>query len=205
MKYLLPNLTYNYDDLEPYIDKKTMEIHHTKHHQTYINNLNLALKETNFINMNINQLIKNLDILPENKKLIVRNNGGGHINHSFFWKILKKNIQISNTLKTIIANNFGSFENFKLEFERISISHFGSGWAWLIKNNNKLSIVSTNNQDSTLMGKSIVGDSCGVPILGIDLWEHAYYLNYQNNRLNYIKSFWSIVNWHKVESLFFKN
>lgn len=205
MSYILPELSYNYDALEPYIDKKTMQIHHTKHHQTYINNLNIALKGTHFINIKIDKLIKNLDILPENKKTIVRNNGGGHINHSFFWKILKKNTQLNNKLKTIIENNFGSFENFKLEFEKLSISHFGSGWAWLIKNNNHLSIVSTKNQDNPIMGESIVGLSSGTPILGIDLWEHSYYLKYQNNRLNYIQAFWSIINWNKVESLFFKN
>lgn len=204
MAYLLPSLNYNYDDLEPFFDTKTMEIHHTKHHQAYINNANLALQNTDFDNLHIEEIIKKINDLPENKKNILKNNLGGHLNHSIFWKLLKIGTLPSKELKTAIEKNFGSVNQFKLDFEKVAMSHFGSGWTWLIKNNNKLSIISTFNQDNPLMGASIAG-VFGFPILGIDLWEHAYYLKYQNNKINYIKSFWSVLNWNEALSRFLKN
>ncbi|URJ23955.1 Fe-Mn family superoxide dismutase [Blochmannia endosymbiont of Camponotus sp.] len=198
MNFTLPSLTYSYDALEPFFDEKTMKIHHTKHHQTYIDNANAALIDLpEFSNLPVIELIKKLNHLPNHKKTILRNNAGGHINHSLFWKYLKKNTILQGSLKDAIEYNFSSISSFKDHFEKTAISRFGSGWIWLIKQNNILSIVSTANQDNPLMGADISGTN-GYPILGLDVWEHAYYLKYQNRRLDYIRSFWNVVNWDEV-------
>lgn len=202
MSFTLPTLSYSYDALEPFFDEKTMVLHHQKHHQAYINNANLALLDLpKFSNLSIAELIQKLEYLPNNKKNILRNNCGGHINHSLFWKFLKKNTILQGPLKNAIEKNFSSIAEFKNNFEKIAVSHFGSGWIWLIKKNNSLSIVSTTNQDNPLMGENISGTS-GFPILGLDVWEHSYYLKYQNKRLDYIKAFWNIVNWEEVSIRF---
>ncbi|KAI4452996.1 37s ribosomal protein s26 mitochondrial [Holotrichia oblita] len=198
MTYTLPELPYAYDALEPYIDKETMTIHHTKHHQTYINNLNAALENyPELQGESVDELISNMNLIPEPIRTAVRNNGGGHSNHSFFWKILSPNGggQPSDKLATAINDSFGSFENFQAEFNKAATTRFGSGWAWLVNENGKLTVYSTANQDSPLMeGKT--------PLLGLDVWEHAYYLHYQNRRPDYINAFWNIVNWNEVEKRF---
>lgn len=205
MTFILPDLPYSYDALEPFFDEKTMKIHHTKHHKTYIDNTNTALSELpEFRNLPIVELIKKLDYVPNDKKTILRNNAGGHINHSFFWKILKYGTILQGSLKNEIEKNFDNIHSFKKEFEEIAIKRFGSGWVWLVKKNNILEIVSTANQDNPLMGKHITGID-GYPILGIDVWEHAYYLKYQNRRLDYVQAFWNVVNWDEVASIFNKN
>lgn len=208
MKINLPLLTYNYDALEPYIDKQTMEIHYTKHHQTYVNKTNIILnKIEQCYEQNIFDIIKNLHKFPLKDKSILRNNAGGHINHSIFWKCLKKHTLLTGSIKNAIEHEFSSITNFKSIFEEIAINHFGSGWIWLVIENNILKIVATNNQDNPLMGADISGVS-GVPILGLDIWEHAYYLKYKNNRIDYIKAFWNIINWDEVNTnfnKFFKN
>lgn len=202
MSFILPSLTYSYDALEPFLDEKTMKIHHTKHHQAYIDNANTALIDLpEFSNLPVIELIKKLNHLPNHKKTILRNNAGGHINHSLFWKYLKKNTILQGSLKDAIEYNFSSISSFKDHFEKTAISRFGSGWVWLIKQNDTLSIVSTANQDNPLMGTDISGTN-GYPILGLDVWEHAYYLKYQNRRLDYIRSFWNIVNWDEVYAQF---
>lgn len=202
MNFKLPDLPYSYNALEPFFDEKTMEIHHKKHHQTYIDNVNAALLDLpEFSNLSILELIKKLKYLPNHKKTIVRNNSGGHINHSIFWKFLKKNTILQGPIKKEIEHNFSNIPNFQNCFEKIAISHFGSGWVWLIKNNNDLSIISTSNQDNPLMGKDICG-TYGYPILGLDVWEHAYYLKYQNKRSEYIKAFWNVINWDEVSNRF---
>lgn len=202
MSFILPSLTYSYDALEPFLDEKTMKIHHTKHHQAYIDNANAALIDLpEFSNLPVIELIKKLNHLPNHKKTILRNNAGGHINHSLFWKYLKKNTILQGSLKDAIEYNFSSISSFKDHFEKTAISRFGSGWVWLIKQNDTLSIVSTANQDNPLMGTDISGTN-GYPILGLDVWEHAYYLKYQNRRLDYIRSFWNIVNWDEVYAQF---
>ncbi|URJ29397.1 Fe-Mn family superoxide dismutase [Blochmannia endosymbiont of Camponotus modoc] len=202
MSFILPSLTYSYDALEPFLDEKTMKIHHTKHHQTYIDNANAALIDLpEFSNLPVIELIKKLNHLPNHKRTILRNNAGGHINHSLFWKYLKKNTILQGSLKDAIEYNFSSISSFKDHFEKTAISRFGSGWVWLIKQNDILSIVSTANQDNPLMGTDISGTN-GYPILGLDVWEHAYYLKYQNRRLDYIRSFWNIVNWDEVYTQF---
>ncbi|MXP51417.1 Fe-Mn family superoxide dismutase [Pantoea sp. SoEX] len=201
MSYSLPQLQYSYDALEPYFDEKTMEIHHTKHHQTYINNANILLKDTKLAELPVEDLITKLNELPINIRDALRNNAGGHANHSFFWQSLKLNSVLQGSLKYAIENTFDGFFKFQEEFEKIALSRFGSGWVWLIKNNNNLSIVSTANQDNPLMGKLIAGVS-GYPIIGLDLWEHAYYLKYQNRRIDYIKAFWNVINWKKAEDRF---
>lgn len=202
MSFSLPLLNYNYDALEPYFDKKTMEIHHTKHHQTYINNANIALEKLpEFSSLSVEELIKKLDQLPADQKTVLRNNAGGHMNHSFFWQCLKQGTTLQDELKNVIVRNFGCIESFKENFEKVASMRFGSGWAWLVKKNNKLTIVSTANQDNPLMGETISGTS-GYPILGLDLWEHAYYLKYQNLRLDYIRAFWNVVNWDEVATRF---
>ncbi len=194
--YSLPQLPYPYDALEPYIDKMTMEIHHTKHHQAYINNLNSALeKYPEFHNLELAEILKNLNQLPEEIRTAVRNNGGGHYNHSLFWEIMKPNGggEPKGKLKEEIEKNFGSFEEFKKLFSETAIKHFGSGWAWLvITPDKKLKVYSMLNQDSPLMN----GD---IPIMGIDVWEHAYYLKYQNRRAEYVEAWWHVVNWDKIE------
>lgn len=202
MSFTLPSLPYSYDALEPFFDKKTMQIHHQKHHQTYIDNANSTLTNLpELSNLPIIELIQKLESIPIHKQTVLRNNCGGHINHSLFWKFLGKNTILQGSLKDAIELNFTSISNFKDHFAKIAISRFGSGWVWLVKQNNSLSIVSTANQDNPLMGENITGVH-GYPILGLDVWEHAYYLKYQNKRLDYVKAFWNIVNWEEVSIRF---
>jgi Fe-Mn family superoxide dismutase len=195
-KHILPKLEYGYNALEPFIDAKTMEIHYTKHHQAYVDNLNKALeKYPELQEKKVEELLMSLDSLPEDIKIMVRNNGGGHFNHSFFWQVLtgdKKKQKISSKMKKIIEKEFESFDKFKELLIDMGMKRFGSGWAWLVLNNGRLDILSTPNQDSPLMeGK--------VPILGIDVWEHAYYLKYQNRRKDYLDAIFNVINWTKVE------
>lgn len=194
MAFELPKLPYEYDALEPHIDKETMNIHHTKHHNTYITNVNNALEgHSDLSSKSVEELISNLDAVPEDIRTAVRNNGGGHANHSLFWEILSPNGggQPTGALAEAIDSKFGSFDAFKEEFAKAATTRFGSGWAWLSVANGELEVSSTPNQDSPLMeGKT--------PILGLDVWEHAYYLNYQNRRPDYITSFWNVVNWDEV-------
>lgn len=195
MAYVLPQLSYAYDALEPHIDARTMEIHHTKHHQTYITNVNAALEGTEFADKDVNELIANLDALPADKQTAVRNNGGGHANHTLFWEVIApggSNVPVGEVAAAIDAK-FGSFEAFKEEFAKAATTRFGSGWAWLIVDGDSVAVTSTPNQDSPVMeGKT--------PVLGLDVWEHAYYLNYQNRRPDYISAFWNVVNWDVVEA-----
>lgn len=197
MSYSLPSLPYAYDALEPYFDKETMEIHHTRHHQTYVNNTNALIEGTSFADLPVEELITKLDQIPAEKRNAVRNNAGGHANHSLFWKGLKTGTTLQGELKAAIEKDFGSVEQFKAEFEKAAATRFGSGWAWLVKQGDKLFVVSSANQDSPLMGESITGLS-GYPILTLDVWEHAYYLKYQNKRPDYIKAFWNVVNWDEA-------
>jgi Fe-Mn family superoxide dismutase len=201
MAYELPKLPYDYNALEPHIDARTMEIHHTKHHQAYITNVNNAIKgKPDLEKKSVEDLIRDLNSVPEDIRTAVRNNGGGHANHSFFWKIMGPNAggEPKGKLADDIKSTFGGFDQFKEKFSAAGVGRFGSGWAWLIRNKSgKLEIVSTANQDSPLMGKAIAGVE-GTPILGLDVWEHAYYLNYQNRRPDYIKAWWNVVNWDAV-------
>ncbi|ADU67409.1 superoxide dismutase [Mn] [Pantoea sp. At-9b] len=204
MSYSLPSLPYDYDALEPHFDKQTMEIHHSKHHQAYVNNANAALESlagTEFDGIPVEELIAKLDKLPADKKGPLRNNAGGHANHSLFWKGLKLGTTLQGELKAAIEKDFGSVEKFQEEFEKAATTRFGSGWAWLVKKGDKLAVVSTANQDSPLMGEAISGAS-GFPIIGLDVWEHAYYLKYQNKRPDYIKAFWNVVNWDEAAARF---
>ncbi|VFP87381.1 Fe-Mn family superoxide dismutase [Candidatus Erwinia haradaeae] len=204
MSYVLPSLPYEYDQLEPYFDQKTMIIHHTKHHQNYVNNANTALEDTDFSDLPVEDLMSNIDQLPDHKKDFIRNNAGGHANHSFFWKNLKTNTCLHGYLKKAIETHFGSVKTFQAKFEETATTRFGSGWAWLVKKDNQLLIVSTANQDNPLMGERISGVS-GIPIICLDVWEHAYYLQYQNKRHDYIQAFWNVVNWDEAESIFISN
>jgi superoxide dismutase, Fe-Mn family len=191
--FSLPALPYAYNALEPFIDAQTMEIHHSKHHQAYVTNLNKAVVGTP------NEFTPLIDIVKNISKasIAVRNNGGGHWNHSFFWEILSpKSSTPSDKLLSMINRDFGSLEKMQSDFNSAATSRFGSGWAWLIVQDNKLKICSTPNQDNPLMD---IAEVKGTPILGLDVWEHAYYLKYQNKRADYIKAFWNIVNWDKVE------
>ncbi|MBX4180999.1 Fe-Mn family superoxide dismutase [Sodalis sp. CWE] len=199
MSFILPSLSYDYDALEPSFDKETMEIHHKKHHLTYINNANAILDQLpEFDNIPIDNLLQKLDKVPIKKRNELRNNVGGHFNHSFFWKGLKPGgTFLCGKLKNAIENSFGSVSKFQEFFEKTALMHFGSGWTWLIKNNETLFVTSTMNQDNPLMGENISGTS-GNPIIGLDIWEHAYYLKYQNRRLDYVKSFWNVVNWDEA-------
>jgi Fe-Mn family superoxide dismutase len=201
MAYELPKLPYAYNALEPHIDGRTMEIHYSKHHQAYVTNLNNAVKgKADLEKKSVEDLIRDLSSVPEDIRIAVRNNGGGHANHSFFWKIMGPNAggEPKGKLADDIKSTFGGFDQFKEKFADAGVKRFGSGWAWLIKNSGgKLEIVSTANQDSPLMGKAIAGAE-GTPILGVDVWEHAYYLNYQNRRPDYIKAWWNVVNWDAV-------
>lgn len=202
MSYTLPELGYAYDALEPHFDKETMEIHHSKHHQAYVNNANAALESLpEWQNKSAEELIANLDRLPADKQGPLRNNAGGHVNHSIFWKGLKTGTTLQGDLKAAIARDFGSVEAFQAEFEKAATTRFGSGWAWLVFTNGKLAVVSTANQDSPLMGKAVAGCE-GFPILGLDVWEHAYYLKFQNRRPDYIKAFWHVVNWDEAAKRF---
>lgn len=196
MRFELPKLNYSYDSLEPYIDSRTMEIHYTKHHATYVNKLNEALeKHPELMNKNLEDLLKDLDNIPSDIRTTVRNNGGGHYNHTLFWSIMGPNGSRKpiGKLAQRIDEVFGSFDKFKLEFSDSALNRFGSGWAWLVLDKyGHLSIISTPNQDNPIM--------IGLyPILGIDVWEHAYYLKYQNRRAEYIESWWNVVNWEEVE------
>ncbi|MGY4788018.1 superoxide dismutase SodA [Bacillus sp. OHL2] len=198
MAFKLPELPYAYDALEPHIDKETMTIHHTKHHNTYVTNLNKAIEGVSALeDQSIGELVANLNSVPENIRTAVRNNGGGHANHSLFWTLLSPNGGGAPTgeLADAIEKELGGFEKFKSDFAAAAAGRFGSGWAWLVVNNGKLEITSTPNQDSPLTeGKT--------PILGLDVWEHAYYLNYQNRRPDYISAFWNVVNWDEVARLY---
>jgi Fe-Mn family superoxide dismutase len=202
MPFTLPNLPYPYDALEPHIDKMTMEIHHTKHHGAYVTNVNKALESApELANATIEELLANeCAKVPEAIRTAVRNNGGGHANHSLFWQIMspKGGGQPSGQLAEAINAAFSSFENFKEKFTNAGMTRFGSGWAWLVLAGGKLDLYSTANQDSPLMQGHI-------PILGLDVWEHAYYLKYQNRRAEYIAAWWNIVNWPEVEKRFLKN
>ncbi|EOS8132659.1 superoxide dismutase [Enterococcus hirae] len=196
MTYTLPDLPYAFDALEPYIDEETMHLHHDKHHNTYVTNLNAAIeKHPELGEKTIEELLSDMDAVPTDIKTAVRNNGGGHANHSFFWKIMAPNAggEPTGAIKEAIDEAFGDFATFKEEFKKTAAGRFGSGWAWLVMENGKLAITSTANQDSPLMeGKT--------PILGLDVWEHAYYLKYKNVRPDYIEAFWNVVNWEEVNN-----
>lgn len=202
MSYTLPALPYAYDALEPHFDQLTMEIHHSKHHQAYINNANAALETLpEFAGFPAEDLITKLNQLPADKKTTLRNNAGGHANHSFFWQGLKTGTRLQGELSAAIERDFTSIDCFKEEFAKAAAGRFGSGWAWLVLQNGKLAITSTANQDSPLMGEVIAGAS-GYPIIGLDVWEHAYYLKYQNRRPDYINAFWQVVNWDAAAARF---
>lgn len=198
MAFELPQLPYAYDALEPHIDKETMNIHHTKHHNTYVTNLNNALEgHDELASKSVEELVSDLNAVPESIRTAVRNNGGGHANHSLFWKLLSPNGggEPTGSVAEAINSKFGSFDKFKEEFQAAGAGRFGSGWAWLVVNNGELEITSTPNQDSPLSeGKT--------PILGLDVWEHAYYLKYQNRRPEYMTAFWNVVNWDEVQKLY---
>ncbi|HWE03841.1 MAG TPA: superoxide dismutase [Tepidisphaeraceae bacterium] len=199
MAFQLPPLPYPSDALEPYIDKATMEIHHGKHHNAYVTNLNKALESApDLQDKKIEELLKNnLALVPDNIKTAVRNNGGGHMNHSMFWTIMgpKTGGAPSGTLASAITSTFGSFDKFKEQLAAAGATRFGSGWAWLVKNGDKLEITSTANQDNPISeGK--------YPVIGVDVWEHAYYLKYQNRRPDYITAWWNVVNWTEAEKRF---
>ena len=199
-QYKLPDLPYKYNALEPYIDSTTMRIHHDLHHATYVSNLNKALeKYPELYTKSVEELIANFTELPKEIQTAVRNNGGGVYNHTFFWNIMAPagSTTMSSKLEKILTDKFGSIESFKAEFEKAALGRFGSGWAWLVKDQQgNLKIVSTPNQDNCLMPNS---ELKGKPVLCIDVWEHAYYLKYQNKRPAYVKAFWNVVNWKEVE------
>lgn len=191
----LPDLSYQYHDLEPHIDAKTMEIHHTKHHQSYVDKLNAALeKHADPQQLSLEDLLKDLSSLPEDIRTAVQNNGGGHANHSLFWSIMSPQggDEPQDDLASAINTSFSNFDKFKDVFSQAATTRFGSGWAWLVIKNSKLIVTSTPNQDTPLMQGN-------TPILGLDIWEHAYYLNYQNRRPDYIKAWWDVVNWSQVQ------
>lgn len=197
MAFELPKLNYAYNALEPHIDARTMEIHHTKHHQAYVTNLNNAIAGTDLEKMSLEDILKNIS----KYSAAVRNNGGGHWNHTMFWEVMKPNGGGDPTgdLAAAINTAFGSFATFKDEFNKAAATRFGSGWAWLVVHDGKLVVCSTPNQDNPLMD---VADVKGTPILGLDVWEHAYYLNYQNRRPDYISAFWNVINWAEVDRRF---
>lgn len=197
MKFELPVLPYTVNALEPFIDELTMTIHHGKHHAAYVTNLNAALEKHPEFNLPLDVFLKDLTLVPEDIRMAVRNNGGGHFNHSLFWSLLQVNQGAGPTgkLADAIVKTFGSFDAFKDQFGNAAKTRFGSGWAWLVVTPNKeLKITSTPNQDTPL--------DLGTPILGLDVWEHAYYLKYQNRRPDYVSAFWSVVNWDRVAELF---
>ncbi len=198
MSHSLPSLPYDYNALEPHIDARTMEIHHGKHHQTYVNNLNAALeKHPELEDKSLEELIANLGVVPEDIHTAVRNNGGGHLNHSMFWTVMSPNGggQPTGDLASAIDSAFGGFASFQEDFAKAGATRFGSGWAWLCVDNGKLVVSSTPNQDNPI--------SQGLkPILGLDVWEHAYYLNYQNRRPDYVKAWWNVVDWNQVANNF---
>ena len=197
MPFTLPSLPYAYSALEPYIDEQTMRIHHTKHHQAYIDKLNAALENSpQLLKKTAEDLIKNLNKLPDTVKTAVRNHGGGHVNHSFFWKILRKEVEPKGEILEAINDRFGSFDKFKEQFKEACLTLFGSGWVWLVVNKTKeLEIIKSPNQDNPMSdGKQ--------PILGIDLWEHAFYLKYQNKKADYVNAFFNVINWEKVNEFY---
>lgn len=199
MAYELPPLPYDYKALEPYIDEETMHLHHDKHHQAYVNNLNAALQgQSQFENMSIDELIRSLNSVPDNIRTAVRNNGGGHINHSMFWQIMKPSGggEPTGDLASAISSTFGSFDQFKAAFNDAGAKRFGSGWAWLVIGaDGKLAVTSTANQDSPLIDGQY-------PVMGNDVWEHAYYLKYQNRRPEYLAAWWNVVNWDEISKRF---
>ncbi len=196
MIHTLDPLPYAYDALEPYIDEQTMRIHHTKHHQTYIDKLNTALEgHKAFRDIQPEELLKDLNTVPEAIRTAVKNHGGGHVNHSFFWPLLKKNVDFGGKVADALTAKFGDFDSFKEAYSNAAALLFGSGWAWLVWDKGDLEIITTPNQDSPLsQGK--------IPLLGLDVWEHAYYLKYQNRRPEYIEAFFNVVNWEKVDEHF---
>lgn len=196
MPHALPQLTYAYDALEPFIDARTMEIHHAKHHQAYIDKLNAALEQhPDLQEKSVEDLLKDLDSIPEDIRTAVRNQGGGHANHSLFWTVLKKDVAMPAELEDALTQAFGGVDQFKEQFAAAAVGQFGSGWGWLVVNNGALEVMATPNQDSPLsQGKT--------PLLGIDVWEHAYYLKYQNKRPDYIAAFWNVVDWERVSDLY---
>lgn len=197
MHYTLPQLEYGYDALEPHIDAKTMEIHHTKHHQAYIDKLNAAIEKQPELDVDVVELMGRLDEVKDDAtRMAVRNNGGGHANHSLFWQLMSPTkSEPSEALKKAIDSTFVTMDDFKTKFAEAGVGRFGSGWAWLVVKDGKLTIISTPNQDNPWME--------GLkPVLGLDVWEHAYYLNYQNRRPDYISAWWNVVNWTKVSELF---
>ena len=197
MKHELPKLPYDYDALEPHIDEQTMRIHHTKHHQAYVDKLNAAIEgHEEMQKKSVEELTKNLDAVPDAIKTAVRNHGGGHLNHSFFWQIMRNDGQTpTDDIAQAISKKFGSFDKFKELFSTAAAGVFGSGWAWLVVNNGELEIMTTPNQDSPLAQNKI-------PVLGIDVWEHAYYLKYNNRRTDYIKAWLNVIDWEKVNEHF---
>ena len=203
MAFSLPELGYAYDALEPHIDARTMEIHHSKHHQGYVTKVNAAVEGTDAASHSIEDLVAKISSLPADKQTAVRNNGGGHANHSLFFSVIGPGAGGSPTgeLAAAIDSAFGSFDKFKEQFANAAATRFGSGWAWLVVDGGSLKVGSTANQDNPLMGESVAGLS-GTPILGLDVWEHAYYLNYQNKRPDYIEAFWNVVDWNKVGERF---
>jgi Fe-Mn family superoxide dismutase len=194
MAYQLPDVAYPFDALEPNIDALTMEIHHDRHHGTYVTNVNNAIAGTELEKLSVEDLIKNLDKVPDDKRTAVRNNGGGHANHTLFWEVIGPNGGGTPTgeLAAAIDSTFGSLDELKKAINTAGTTRFGSGWAWLVVKDGKLAVLSTPNQDSPLM------DGSGTPILGVDVWEHAYYLKYQNKRPAYLDAFWNVVNWDAV-------
>jgi Fe-Mn family superoxide dismutase len=200
MAFTLPDLPYAFDALEPHIDAKTMEIHHDKHHGGYVKKANAALEGTSFADAPVEKVLAQLGDIPEDKRTAVRNNAGGHANHSLFWTIMGpgKGGTPSGDLAKAIDDAFGSFDKFKEQFASAAAGRFGSGWAWLVSSAGNLMITDTANQDSPLMPSSITGAAQGTPILGLDVWEHAYYLKYQNLRPDYIDAWWNVVNWDEV-------
>ncbi len=197
MAYSVPDLAYPFDALEPHIDARTMEIHHDKHHGAYVTNLNAALEGTEWMDRPIESVLANLEIIPEDKRTAVRNNGGGHANHTLFWEIMGPNGggDPSGDLAAAIADTFGSLDDLKTQVNDAGVKRFGSGWSWLVWDGTGLAVLSTPNQDSPVMeGKT--------PILGVDVWEHAYYLNYQNRRPDYLAAWWNVVDWNAVAAKF---
>ena len=198
MTFKLPDLGYEYNALEPYIDEQTMRIHHTKHHQTYIDKLNAALeKYPELQNKSAEELIKDLNKIPEDIRTAVRNHGGGHVNHSFWWPLLKKGVEFKGEIANEIKNKFGGFDKLKEEFSKAALGIFGSGWGWLVVNSGELEIVTTPNQDNPIsVGK--------IPILGIDMWEHSWYIKHNANKSAYVEDFFHVINWEKVNKNFKK-
>jgi Fe-Mn family superoxide dismutase len=197
MAYSVPDLAYPFDALEPHIDARTMEIHHDKHHAAYVTNLNAALEGTEWMDRPIEGILASLDVLPEDKRTAVRNNGGGHANHALFWEIMSPDGggEPSGELASAIADTFGSVDDLKAQVNDAGVKRFGSGWSWLVWDGTGLAVISTPNQDSPVMeGKT--------PLLGIDVWEHAYYLNYQNRRPDYLAAWWNVVDWNAVGAKF---